>query len=173
MSCALTQDMTQDCKDSIGGLKTLHVAETSNISAITVASGVITGITKATGKRFFGWKPARDTASATSNINASAENGSTFFEQEVSFSVNKMQTNTRLEIQKLLQNNLYVVTTDHNGKHWLYGYKNGLDAAGGKSGSGGKAGDRNGYDITLKGTEPEDAIEVDSATFAALETPGS
>jgi hypothetical protein len=164
--------MALDCKDSIAGLKTVHLIETANITAFTETAGVITGITKATGKRFWGWKPARDTASAKSTLNASAENGSTFWEQEVSMSVNKMQTNTKQEVQRLAQNNVYAVTTDQNGKHWLYGYKNGLDASGGESGSGTKPGDRNGYTITLKGAEPEDAIEIDATTFADLETPG-
>lgn len=173
MSCALTQGYSNDCKDSVGGASLAHVIETANVSAITVTAGVVTGITKATGKRFWKYKPARETLSAKSTLTTSPENGTTFWAQEVAMSLNKMQTNTRLEIQKLAQNNVYFVITDANGKHWLYGYKNGMDTGGGESGTGAKAADRNGYTINFKSDEPEDCIEVDDTTYGALETPGS
>lgn len=173
MSCALTQGYTLDCRDSIGGAKSIHFIETANITAITPTAGVITAMTKATGKRFWKYVPARDTAHGKSTQTINVQNGTNYFMQEVSMSINKLQTNTRLELQKLAQNNVYAVVTDANGKHWLYGYQNGLDASAGESGTGAAPGDRNGYTLTFTGSEPEDAIEVDSATFAALETAGT
>lgn len=52
MACALTQDLTLDCRDSVGGLKEVYVIELGNVSTMTVTSGVVTALTKATGKKF-------------------------------------------------------------------------------------------------------------------------
>jgi hypothetical protein len=52
MACALTQGYTLDCSDSYGGVKELHLIEFDNVSSFTESAGVVTAITKATGKAF-------------------------------------------------------------------------------------------------------------------------
>lgn len=173
MSCALTSGYSNDCRDSAGGAKEIMIIEHSNVEALTVAVGVVTAATLATAKRFWKYKPAKETAYGKSTLTTSVQNGTKFFAQEVAMALNKMQTATRLEIDKLAQNTLMVVIKDQNDKYWLYGYKNGLDVTAGDSGTGTAMGDRNGYNITLTGQEPEDALEVDAATYATLETPGA
>lgn len=173
MACALTQGYAIDCRDSIGGATTFHVIEFPAIAGYTITAGVITEIKKATGKRFWGYRPARNTGYGKETITSSVENGTTFYAQEVFFPLNKLNSNMRNEIILLAQNNLVIVVTDSNGKHWLFGKQNGLTITAGEAGTGTASGDRNGYSLTFTGEEPLLAYEVDAATFATLETAGS
>ena len=54
MSCALTSGYSLDCKDSSGGITEVYFIEKANVSSVATASGVVTALTKAAGKRF--WK---------------------------------------------------------------------------------------------------------------------
>jgi hypothetical protein len=168
MACALTQGYTLDCKDSLGGIKAAWFIAHADVTAVTEASGVVTAITKAAGKRFYKYQLVRNTSSVTENVTASVENGTVFYAQELSIILNKMQANTRNEILLLAQTNLMAVVEDANGKYWLLGKGNGLDLTGGNSGSGTAQGDRNGYTLTFGGGEKELAPEVASGIIAGL-----
>lgn len=172
MACALTQGYVTDCKDSAGGILELKITEVASVDSFTVTAGVITAVANATGAQWWKYKPAKDTAYGKATPNVNVQNGSKFFQQEVSMAINKMQTNMRLELDKMAQNVVYIAVADQNGKYWLYGKQNGLDVSGGETGTGTARGDRNGYVFTFAGAEPEDAIEIDAATYATLETPG-
>jgi hypothetical protein len=172
MACALTAGYSQDCRDSMGGVKSLYIIEWANVT-YTVASNVVTAVDNATSKRWWKYNPAKFTGMAKETINASVENNSVFYGQEITFPLGKQQTTTRNEILLLAQNKLAIVVEDQNGKFWLYGRNNGMDLTGGEAGTGTAAGDRNGYTLTFTGQEPALAIEMDTATAATLETPGS
>lgn len=166
--CGLTQSYSLDCKDSLGGIKSAWFIAYADVTAVTEASGVVSAITKAVGKKFYKYQLVRNTSSVTENITSSVENGTVFYAQELSIILNKMQANTRNEILLLAQNNLMAVIEDANGKYWLLGKGNGLDLSGGNSGSGTGQGDRNGYTLTFSGGEKELAPEVSSTIIAAL-----
>ncbi len=136
MACALTQGYVLDCRDNAGGAKELKIIELESVDDITVTAGVVTAITNATAKRWWSYKPARDTVSGKATPTVNVQNGTVFYAQEVSMALNKMQTNLQLEIQKIFQNIVLVGLTDANGIHWLYGYENGMDASGGEIGTG-------------------------------------
>lgn len=168
MPCALTQSLTLDCRDSIGGLKSVMFIESANVSAITAAAGVVTAITKVTGKKFYKYELVKETSQFTETFTSSVANGTFFYAQELAIVLNKLQTNTRNEILLLAQNNLLAIAEDKNGKYWLLGRLNGLDVTGGNAASGTANGDRSGYTITLTAQEKELAIEVQSSIIAGL-----
>jgi hypothetical protein len=168
MSCALTQNYTLDCRESLGGVKAAWFIAHADVTAVTEASGIVSAITKAAGKVFYKYQLVRNTSSMTENVNSSVENGTVFYAQELSIILNKMQANTRNEILLLAKNNLMAVVEDANGKYWLLGKSNGLDLTGGNSGSGTAQGDRNGYTLTFSGGEKELAPEVNSGIIAGL-----
>jgi hypothetical protein len=168
MPCALTQSITLDCRDSIGGLKSVMFIEFANVTAITAAAGVVTAITKAVGKKFFKYDLAKETSQFTETFTSSVANGTFFYAQELSIVLNKLQTNVRNEILLLAQNNLLAIAEDKNGNYWLLGRLNGLDVTGGNAASGTASGDRSGYTITLTAQEKELAISVNSGIIAAL-----
>jgi len=168
MPCVLTQSLPLDCRDSIGGLKSVMFIEFANVTAITAAAGVVTAITKAAGKKFYKYDLAKETSQFTETFTSSVANGTFFYAQELSIVLNKLQTNVRNEILLLAQNNLLAIAEDKNGSYWLLGRLNGLDVTGGTASSGTANGDRSGYTITLTAQEKELAISVNSGIIAAL-----
>lgn len=168
MPCALTQGYNLDCRDSIGGVKEVYFMELGNLSSYTEASGVVTAITKAAGKKFYKYNLVKQTAMFEDTLTVSEENGTVFADQKLSIILNKMQANTRNELLLLAQNLLVAVVADRNGKYFILGLTNGLVITTAKGESGTKMGDRNGYTIELVGAEPALAQEVASNLIAGL-----
>jgi hypothetical protein len=168
MPCALTQGYVLDCKDSLGGMTEVLFIAKADVTSTTEASGVITAITKAAGKRFYSYALVKETANFVENINASVENGTVFYQQELTIVLNKLQANTRNEILLLAQNLLVAIAKDNNGKYWYLGKNNGLDITAGNSGTGTAIGDRSGYTLTFTGKEAALAPEVSSGIITAL-----
>ena len=168
MACALTQGYTLDCKDSLGGIKALWLIAHANVSSVTEASGIVSAITKASGKVFYKYELVKNTGALTETITASVENGTVFYAQELSVVLNKLQANTRNEILLLAKNTLMAVVQDANDKYWLLGRYTGLDVTGGTAATGTAQGDRNGYTLTFTGGEKELAPEVSSSIIAGL-----
>lgn len=168
MACALTSNYTLDCRDSVGGLVEIYFIEAGNVSSITEASGVVTSITKASGKVFRKYEQDQDTAFFVENLNSNVQNGSMFYQQELTIVCNKMQTAVRNELLLLNKNRLIAVAKDANGAYWLLGKTRFLHATAGNSGSGTASGDRNGYTFTYTALEPSLAPSVDSTIIAGL-----
>ncbi len=170
MACALTSNYTLDCRDSVGGVVEIYFIEAGNVTAITEASGNVSAITKASGKVFRKYEQDQDTAFFVENLNSNVQNGSIFYQQELTIVLNKMQTATRNELLLLLKNRLIAVVKDANGAYWLLGKTRFLYSTGGNSGSGTASGDRNGYTFTFTAMEPELAPSVSSGIIAGLLT---
>lgn len=169
-SCALTSNYTLDCRDSVGGLVEIYFIEAGNVQSITEASGNVTTITKASGKVFRKYEQDQDTAFFVENLNSNVQNGSLFYQQELTIVCNKMQTALRNELLLLNKNRLIAVAKDANGTYWLLGKTRFLHATAGNSGSGTASGDRNGYTFTYTALEPALAPTVDSSIIAGLLT---
>ena len=168
MACALTSGYTLDCKDSLGGLKSVLFIESANIEASTEVAGVITAITLDAGKTFFKYELVKETSSFTETVTASIQNGTIFYAQELSVILNKLQASSRNEILLLAKNNLVAIAEDRNGKYWMLGQTGGLDITGGTSASGVASGDRSGYELTFSGQEANLAPEVSAGIIAGL-----
>jgi hypothetical protein len=178
MACVLTQGYNLDCREGIGGLKEVYIIELANVSAITEVSGVVTAITKASGKRFWKYSLVRETSNGTETITANEQNGTLFFAQQVQIILNKRQASVRNEVMLLAKNNLIIIGVENQlnssgqNRAFLYGKTQGLQLNAGTAETGTAWGDRNGYTLPFAGNEPELAPEVTYALLAALETPG-
>lgn len=170
MACALTQGYELNCPDSMGGASDVWLIEFDNVSGVTSSNGIATAIAKANNKRFWRYKQKRGTCEAKDELQKNIENGTQFFNQTIVMAMNKMQASIRNEIILLAQNRLIAVVKDRNGKYWLYGKEDGLDLTQGTAGTGLANADRNGYGLTLTGSEKEPALEVDESVIATLET---
>lgn len=170
MPCALTQAYSLDCRDSLGGIKSVMFIGWADVTAVTEAAGVVTAITKSAGKMFYKYQLVRGTSMFQETINSSVENGTVFYQQELTIILNKLQTNTRNEILLLAKNNLMAIVEDNNGTFWLLGRLNAINITGGNAGSGTAQGDRSGYTLTFTGGEKELAPSVQSTIIAGLLT---
>ena len=172
MACALTQGYTLDCRDSLGGITEVYFIAFQDVSSTTEASGVITAMTKAAGKRFYKYELTKGTSILTENINSNVQNGTLYYTPEMTIILNKLQASTRNEILLLAKNLLLAVAKDNNGKYWYLGKTRGLDLTAGSATSGTADADRSGYTLTFAGSEPSLAPEVNSAIAATLTTAG-
>lgn len=173
MACALTQGYNFDCRDNAGGIMTAYIMEKANATTITVAAGIVTGITKASAKRFWKYNLIAHTAEGEEALATSRENGTSANKQSLKFPLNKMTVAVRNELLLLAQNVLLIVIVDANGLGWLYGYEYGMMLATGTAKTGKALADRNGYELAFESDEKALAPNVDAATLLTLETPGS
>lgn len=170
MACALTTDYVLDCQDSLGGLQELYLMEIGNVSSITVSSGNVTAIVKASGKQFRKYELVLNTAHAESEQTSDRANGTRFYKQTLEIVINKLQNSMIQELQLLSQNRLVAVVKDRNGTYFYLGYVNGLMVSKTTSMTGTASGDRNGHTITLEGEEPNDFYTVSSNIISGLQT---
>ncbi|WP_212005749.1 hypothetical protein [Chitinophaga sp. HK235] len=173
MPCELTQNLTQDCKDSIGGVLEVMACEFDNVKTITEAAGVVTAITLETAKQFRRYQMPKDASFFTDAPNANVQNGTIFYQQELTIVFNKMRTNVRNELLLLGQNRLIFIVKDKNGTYWMLGQKNAMDMTGGEGGTGTASGDRNGYTRVFTGQEPHMAVEVQASIIPTLLSPAA
>ena len=171
-SCAIVSGYTIDCRESVGGIDAVFFAEFGNVT-IADASGVVTGITKAVGKKFFKFEiPTKSSAVASSNPVGSIENGTLFFEQTLDFPINKRDATTRNIVTTLAQNKLVVVTLGKDGTYRMLGKQFGMYLAASTGTSGAAAADAQGYMLKFEGSEREDFFEVTNALGLLLTTAG-
>lgn len=167
MPCALTQGFILDCKESVGGIKSVRFVEFDNVASIAYAAGVAT-LTMVASKKFWKYAQVRETSSFTETITANVQNGTIFYQQEVTVIINKLAAATRNEILLLAKNRLMAIVEDMNGSFWLLGAKNGLDITGGNSATGTASGDRNGYTLTFQAMEADPMWSVSSGAISAI-----
>ena len=167
MPCALTQGFILDCKESLGGVKSVRFVEFDNVASIAYAAGVAT-LTMVASKKFWKYNQVRETSSFTETITANVQNGTIFYQQEVTVIINKLAAATRNEILLLAKNRLMAIVEDMNGSFWLVGAKNGADITSGNSATGTASGDRNGYTLTFQAMEADPIWSVSAAAISAL-----
>lgn len=167
MACALTQGFVLDCKESVGGIKSVRFVEFDNVASIAYAAGVAT-LTMVASKKFWKYAQVRETSSFTETITANVQNGTIFYSQELTVILNKLAAATRNEILLLAKNRLMAIVEDMNGSYWLLGAKNGLDITGGNSATGTASGDRNGYTLTFVAQEADPMWSISGAVINSL-----
>ncbi len=168
MACDLTQANLIPCRDSRGGVDETYIAEIGNKGVITTTSGVITGFTMGSGKKFWTYKMERDNASFTDVTTVNTQAGTKFNQQDCSFTVKQLNSSNRNELDLLAKNRCMVIHKDGNGKYWLLGELNGMDVVTIAAQSGKAYGDLNGSIITMTGQEREPAKEVTASLMATL-----
>lgn len=173
MACALTQNITLDCRQSVGGIKSIFVTELANIESVTATGGTTQSIEMEDGSQFRQYDFRKQTGTFTETITASEENGTVFYAPEIVVQFSKLEVNKRNEIQLLAQNELAIIVLDNNGSYWLTGVRNGLSITAGTAATGQAFGDLNGYSLTFTGGEPEPMLQVPAGQIPALLTPAA
>lgn len=171
-SCAINQSYTKDCRDSIGGIKTVYLTELYNQATLTYSSGVISTFTLNSGKKFWTVELEQATATASDNPKPNAANGSLYYEHTLNFMIPKRSGNINTFIKTLAVNDLMAIVLDQSGDYWLLGHSNGLKMQDGSTGSFGTAmADMNGFNLQLLGMETLYALKVPSNLIATLTSP--
>lgn len=173
MSCSnISSGFTLDCNDSQGGVDKIFIANGPVDSFIFDVDKVITAINvdgaPLTPADFFVFEVPRQTSSITETPTPSQENGTLFFDQAVTFYLNKMETEKRNQLLLMAQaTSMIVVVKDNNSKYWSIGIEKGAYMSGGSTTTGVSYGDRNGYEIIITGLEKAPMYEVTSSIVEA------
>jgi len=174
MACALTMGYVQDCQEFSGGVKSVHIIEFANISpAPTVVAGIVTVLTKVTGKQFRKYEIEAHQGEADNEGEVSRETGGRRVMQSIKFPINGMSVAVRNEIELLAATRLMIAIEDENGLFWLFGKEYGMRLKTYSAKTGKALLDRNGYELVFESEEKALAPNIGSVIALALETPGT
>ena len=167
MSCNLTSGIQLSCRDNVGGIATAYITDFTNITSITKNSGDT--ITQISGSGvFYEFQLIRTSSQYTETVQASLENGTVFYTQELVTYFAKLSQDKRNIMKTLAQSpRLAVVIVDNNGDSFYLGETYGMFVSAGTSVSGKALGDANGYNITFQALEINPMNEL-SGTLASV-----
>lgn len=161
MACSLTlAGRGVGCKDALGGIKRIYVAEWVDGIWEDIASGEVAGSTAAI--TFYTYDMTRGSGSLNQTITSDLAAGTVFFDQVCSVTFNKAAASDITEISNLVKGRMAVLVEDNNGNWFVMGHQNGVEVSGGTAQTGTAAGDQNGFTLEFS------AQEVAPAPFLAL-----
>lgn len=170
MACALTQGFTLDCKDAIGGIKSVRFATLSTYLALNPAysTGAVTFGSPA--DAFRKYELDKEESSFNDDPTPGSNRGTIFYTPAITFILSKLDVAKRNEMQLLAKNRVVAIveTREATPTYWLIGATNGLDLSAGTGGSGTAAADLNGYTLTFNGMEPNPMVQVSDGDLAAI-----
>ena len=163
MACDITRGRLIDCKDSIGGLKAIYICKNYNNNISAVATINTTEMNPA---GFATWSGATGSAttvfkydlvpnlsSMTVNINSDNANGTTFFEQTLSVTLQKLDVATNNELKLIAYGRPQIFVLDSMDNLWMLGAVNGCNVTGGTIVTGAAKGDLSGYTLEFSAEE--------------------
>lgn len=169
MACNQTlSGLTRDCNSSMGGIVEVYIANHVDVTEISVTQEKISAITMASSAKFHKYSFERNTGSLTSNYTIDPASGVRFVVSDLVLQFNRMNTQKRVEISALAQNDLVVIVKTANNNFFLLGKDAPVNATAGDGLTGTARTDRNGYSITLQDNSLEMPYEVDDTIIDAL-----
>ena len=177
MACNITRGRLIDCKDAIGGLKAIFICKNynNNISAVATINA-----TEMTTAGFATWSGATGSAttvfkydlvpnlsSMTVNINSDNANGTTFFTQTLSVTLQKIDHDMTNELRLMAYSRAQIFVQDENDNVFLLGIDNGCYVTGGTVVTGAAKGDMTGYTIEYGAEERNALIQLPATAGAA------
>lgn len=151
MACDLTAGRLLDCKDAVGGIRSVLFLEVADYTP-TYTGNILTSVAAATAYRY---ELPKGTGSLSEAITVSTEAGSIFYEDTLTVKLHKLSAADRDEIKLLAQNRLVCFVLDNNNNQWAIGEVNGADLTAGTASTGAAYGDMSGYEMTFTSQEAE------------------
>tara|TARA_Y100001937_G_scaffold55359_1_gene76282 strand:+ start:252 stop:845 length:594 start_codon:yes stop_codon:yes gene_type:complete len=176
MACNITRGRLIDCKDSIGGLKAIYIAKSysNNVSAVaTINATEMTTAGFATWSccggtvEVFKYDLVQNLSSLTVTINSDNANGTTFFTQALSVTLQKIDHDMTNELRLMAYSRSQIFVQDANDNVYLLGIDGGCYITGGTVVTGTAKGDMNGYTIEWGAEEKNALIQLPASAGAA------
>jgi hypothetical protein len=168
MPCDLTSGYNDRlCAEGKGGIKSITLIPLANIDTKTVADCEVTALDFVASSYSYHYKIQSNLSSYTCNPQRSQENGTTWYNQDLTVILNSDTKELRCEIDLILKNECAIMVEKAIGTFVLLGADEGLRLAdGSESGSGTTKEDRNGHSLAFTGQENLPLPDVE-ATLAA------
>ena len=172
MACDISLGRNEPCKDSIAGLQAVYFMNFNTGSFTTNANGEVTAFPS--GSTVYKYD-LKGTNGYTETVNTSRDNGTTFFSQELSLQLKKLEATATKELKLLAYGRPKIVVWTRNGDALLVGKQEGADMTAGTITTGTAYGDLYGYTMVFTGQEKEPANFISGSTssnpFASVTNP--
>jgi len=168
MACLLTQGFTLDCKDQSAGVKAIYLVEWNGSDTITMSSGEVSVLTLASARVFFKYELEKETATTVWRAVPSTENGTTFYEADLTVRLHKVSTAKRNEMKLLAQGRLLCIVRDTDDNYYLYGRGYGIQLQPSEVQFGQAFGDFKGHVLNFMHKETDFPAKVQAAVVTSL-----
>lgn len=167
MACNLAAGRNEVCKESVGGIQGVYfVNYTSSLANITDGESDDLISTLPAGLTAYYYE-LKGTSAYTETVNSSRENGTTFFNQELTLNLKKLTAEMTTQLKLMAYGRPQIFIHTMQGDTLLVGQREGADLTGGTIQTGGALGDLYGYSITFTGMEQYPASFVSGSTYAS------
>jgi hypothetical protein len=159
MPCLLTHGRAESCKEFVGGIKSIYFINYGDLGAITYdgvspANPDITDQIKTIAGTMNLYKyDLKGANSFEQTITSSRENGTTFVEQTLTFTIKGLDATTAKQMKLLAWGRPHVVIKTNANNFFLAGLNHGMDVTTALISNGTAMGDLNGFTLTLVGQE--------------------
>ena len=172
MACDISKGRLEACKESVGGIKAIYIANYSssmydgmadgsaNAPSASGFDGEVDSLTSAVDVYKFELRGDNNTFEET-NEN-SRDNGTSFWTQTGSFVIKRQNSETMMQLKLLSYGRPHIIIEDYNNKFRIAGAENGVEVSVNTS-TGGAMGDLYGYTVSFEGREVLPALFVNSA----------
>lgn len=167
MACDISGGRIVDCKDSVGGIKAVYIGNYKDMVSQTAwAAASNDTVTVIDTQTFYEFELRPELSSLTVNYQSDPNSGTTFFEQALSLTFQKLDATDIADIRALCQGRPNIWVLDNNDNAWLVGAEHGCNVTGGSIQTGTAFGDLTGFtlDFTAKESNP---IWIASASAGA------
>lgn len=151
MACTLTTGRALPCKNSVGGIKAIYLADYGTLGALTVTAGEVTAIAGTPTIFKYDIKGTANTLETT--ITSSRDNGSTFYSSALNVTLPYLDKASQEEVKIIVSARPHVFVEDYNDNFFLVGAVNGAEIVGGTIVTGGAMGDLSGFTLSFLAEE--------------------
>jgi len=167
MACNILQiGRDLPCLKGVGGIKSILLVDYGALGALSITGAEVTAIGTTPAAYQYLVKPGSSGMEQT--ITASAENGTVYYDQNVTIQLQKLDKLTQAEIQDVCKGNPHVFVQDFNSNYFLVGAYNGADVSAGTIGTGTALADFTGTNLTFTAQEQLPAFFCATAVINAL-----
>tara|TARA_R110000787_G_scaffold110759_1_gene219432 strand:+ start:555 stop:1091 length:537 start_codon:yes stop_codon:yes gene_type:complete len=152
MPCDLTSGRLLDCKDSVGGIRSIMIYAGAYYAPNYDAAGVF--ILNSNPITAYRYDLPRSTGSISEAIVTNSENGSTFYEDTLTIKLHRLDNTMRDEIKLIAQSRMRIFILDNNNNQWIMGEVNGAELTTGTATTGQSLEDNYGYELNFTSQEP-------------------
>jgi hypothetical protein len=165
MPCNLSAGRNEVCKESVGGIQGVYFVNfTGSLANVTDGESDALISTLPSGLTAYYYE-LKGTSAYTETVNSSRENGTTFFNQELTLNLKKLTAEMTTQLKLMAYGRPQIFVHTMNGDTLLVGQREGADLTGGTIQTGGALGDLYGYSITFTGQEQYPAAFVSGSTY--------
>lgn len=171
MSCEISHGRVEECKDSVSGLKAIYIINYDDLNEDSAVFDTTldqedqldtwTPVDTSTPLNIYKYELKSTANALNTTINASRDNGTTFFTQELVVNLKRQDVVTHKQVKLLSYGRPRIIARSMTDQFFLLGFAQGCDVSAGTIGSGAALGDFNGYQLTFTAEEELPPLFID------------